>query len=95
MNVTVLAMKQIAPLPIDELAQALKNISHVLIVEEAVTSACVHDAIAREFAQKQVYTLDLGSNYVPHGDMDSLYAHYGMDGKSIADHILEVLKIED
>ena len=38
---------------------------------------------------------DLGREYVPHGDMASLYKHYGLDGQSIADHILEVGQIED
>ena len=94
-DAAVVAMKRIAPLPVKALAQALKDIPYVLTVEEAVSAACIHDAVSQQFPHKRVDFLDLGGDYAPHGDMKSLYDHYGLDGQSIAGHILEVLKIED
>ena len=95
-DVAVLSMKRISPLPIRALAQSLGDIPYVLVVEEAASAACIHDSLARIFHHKhQVDALDLGNDYVPHGDMRSLYAHYGLDAASIAKHILEVLKIEN
>ena len=95
-DVAVLSMKRISPLPIRALAQALGDIPYVLVVEEAASAACIHDSLARIFHYKhRVDALDLGNDYVPHGDVRSLYAHYGLDAASIAKHILEVLKIEN
>ena len=91
----VIALKQVAPLPMDALKAALERFSYMLIVEEAASAASIHDSIARIFPGKQVDCLDLGADYVSHGSIASLYKHFGLDGKSIADHILEVQKIED
>ena len=91
----VIALKQVAPLPMDALKAALERFSYMLIVEEAASAASIHDSIARIFPGKQVDCLDLGADYVSHGGIASLYKHFGLDGKSIADHILEVQKIED
>ena len=91
----VITLKQVCPLPVDGIKSLLDGFSHILVVEEVVAEASIHDAIARIYPEKQVNFLNLGNAYVPHGDMASLYKHYGLDGQSIAESILEVLKIEN
>ena len=36
--------------------------------------------------------MDLGNKFVTHGDMKSLYKHYGLDAQSIADKAREAIK---
>ena len=91
----VITLKQVCPLPVDGIKSLLDGFSHILVVEEVAAEASIHDAIARIYPEKQVNFLNLGNAYVPHGDMASLYKHYGLDGQSIAESILEVLKIEN
>ena len=91
----VITLKQVCPLPVDGIKSLLDEFSHILVVEEVAAEASIHDAIARIYPEKQVNFLNLGNAYVPHGDMASLYKHYGLDGQSIAESILEVLKIEN
>jgi 1-deoxy-D-xylulose-5-phosphate synthase len=95
----VISLKAIAPLPVDALVDALGGIRHLIVAEEAFSQAAIADTLSCRLRQTgenyRVDSLDLGSHYVPHGDMASLYKHYGLDGASIADFILEVRKIED
>ena len=39
--------------------------------------------------------IDLGSRFVTHGAVDALYQQYGLDAQSIANHVMEVLKVEN
>ena len=66
-----------------------------LILEEAnsgsgiggVLTAALHHA----FPGCTVAVRDLGSEFVPHGSVELLYKHYGLDGASIAELAKEVL----
>ena len=96
---SVISLKSISPIPFDELDGALREIKHIVIAEEAFAEAAIHNSMACHLRAlpgiRRIDCLDLGREYVPHGDMASLYKHYGLDGQSIADHILEVGQIED
>ena len=95
---SVIGLQQIAPLPLCALRDAVFGMRHVIIAEEASSQAAVHDTLAlflRENCDvERVDCLDLGDEYVTHGDMASLYKHYHLDAASIADFILEVRKVE-
>ena len=95
----VISLKTLAPLPVGELMEALGGIRHVFVAEEAFSEAAVHDVLSCRIRELddgvRVYGMDLGSGYMTHGDMASLYKHYGLDGQSIADFIWEVRKIEN
>ena len=91
----MIALKQVNPLPIEAMKTALEGFSYVLIAEEAAAEASIHDSIATHFPDIHFDCLDLGSAYVSHGDMGSLYRHYGLDGQSLADHIWEVGQVEN
>ena len=43
----------------------------------------------------KVHGIDLGMDFVPHGNTNSLYRKTGLDCDSIADYISEVLQHED
>ena len=95
----VISLKAIAPLPVEALIEALGGIRHLIIAEESFSEAAIADTLSCLLRQTgenyRMDSIDLGSHYAPHGDMASLYKHYGLDGASIAYFILEVRKIED
>jgi len=72
---------------------------HVFVAEEICSGAGISEAIAMSIQKSghayKVHNLDLGKNFVPHGDMNSLYRQTGLDSDSIADYICEVLRHED
>ena len=67
----------------------------VIIVEETCAGSGIREALAAKLyqmnSQRGVYGLDLGSDFVPHGAMDKLYASRGLDAQGIAAYVKEVL----
>jgi len=66
-----------------------------LIVEEATHGSGIGDALAAKLYSTypgcRVDVMDLGNEFVPHGNVEILYKHYGLDGASIAERAREVL----
>ena len=42
----------------------------------------------------RVTGMDLGGEFVTHGNTVQLYQHYGLDGASVAQKIMEVQRVE-
>ena len=91
---SVLRITALTEAAMEQLCMALQGKDYILIAEETSRQASVHDWLARYLAGHRVDCLDLGSEYVPHGDLNTLYKHYGLDGQSIADHIQEAIQVE-
>ena len=98
-NVSVIRLTRIAPLPVEALAKALAGFRYVLVVEETAAGAGIHEKLAWELRllcpHCRVDALDLGKSFVTHGSMDTLYRHYGLDAASVAEKIQEVLSNEN
>ena len=88
----VLRLLQVAPLPMDEIRAKLGESKHVIVVEEVCTGSGIGQALAELLPDRTVTTMDLGDKFVTHGDMKSLYKHYGLDAQSIADAAREVIR---
>ena len=73
-------------------SEALAKLVHgpVIVVEEAAAGSGVKERIGWALPGKQVHGIDLGENFVPHGDMASLLRMYGLDHESIAKFAREV-----
>ncbi len=93
-SAAVIRLTRLSPLPVQDCIEALAGIRQVLVVEETANQASVCDHLANQLSGCCVSGLDLGCEYVTHGDMTSLYQHYGLDGQSIAQTIMEVRKVE-
>ena len=91
---TVLRLLTLDKLPVKEMLEQMTD--RVLIVEEACTGSGIREAFAwrlKELSpEKNVYGMDLGSDFVPHGSQQKLYAYCGLDEASIAKKAEEVLK---
>ena len=66
----------------------------VVVVEEAAAGSGIKEAVAWELTGRAVHGIDLGADFVPHGDQDSLYKFTGLDAGSITDFVCEVLHHE-
>ena len=71
----------------------------VFVAEEACAGSGISETIAMTL-QKQniacrVHAMDLGRDFVPHGNTNRLYRLTGLDGESIADYMREVLLHEN
>jgi 1-deoxy-D-xylulose-5-phosphate synthase len=89
-EVTVLRLMAIAPLPVEEIAVHLSS-DRVLILEEISAGSAVCHNLARELYDRnpnlRIRSLNLGDGFVPHGNLKDLYGHYGLDGVSVAEYI--------
>ena len=89
-NISVIRLTELAPIDLVSLKAALVGIDHVIVAEE--TCAGVHGAIALELGgEHNISVIDLKGEYVPHGKIEELYERYGMDGRSMAKKVKEVL----
>ena len=92
--VTVLRLLTLAPLPIEEILPYISDGVPVCIIEEMMASCGVGGALAQALPGCRVYEKNLGEQYVPHGDLETLYRHCGLDGESIANFVQEVCSLE-
>ena len=72
---------------------------HVFVVEEVSSGSGIKEAIAWTLSQYhvdcKVHGIDLGREFIPHGDTKSLYCLTGLDNGSIYDYVREVLSHEN
>lgn len=95
-NATVLRLLTAAPLPVYHMLTMMSRTPHVVVVEETAAGCGIRETLAWELQHLKpgvrVDGIDLGHQYVTHGDMNSLYRHYGLDSNSIASYVQEVLQ---
>ena len=98
-GVSVLRMLSVSPLPTDQIFAQVNPEKPVLVLEEVCSGSGVGQDLAyglMNFDRNiRVFTMDLGTNFVSHGAVDSLYHHLGLDAEAIANRVLEVLKVEN
>ena len=72
---------------------------HIFVVEEVCHGSGISGDIALCLQKAGldciVHSIDLGSEFVPHGDMHSLYTRTGLDNGCITHYIREVLRNEN
>ena len=92
---TVLRLTELSELSIPELAQQIAGKS-LVILEEVSGGTGIAPELALKFGQYdsaiRIYSRDLGPDFVPHGSVNKLYEHCGLDARSVAEYIQEVLR---
>ena len=97
-HATVLRLLMVAPLPVEDVCRLAVPGKPVVMMEETQANACIGEALAYAVGARlnvPVSTINLGEQYVTHGNINQLYAHYGLDGRSVANHVQEVLSNEN
>ena len=95
----VYRLTAIHPLPAGALEAALSDCAHAVILEEVCSGSGISEALQWALADRvpacRFTKIDLGDQFVTHGAVKELYGACGLDGASIASHIMEVLKVEN
>jgi len=92
----VLRLMSVQPLPTDEIAALAVPNKPVIVVEETSANCGIGDALASALQSRtRVWCLNLGDQYVQHGAVDILWAHYGISAEHIIKKVQEVLSNEN
>ena len=96
---TVLRLLTVSPLDMEQIIANLSQTRHVVVLEETCNGSGIREALAWQLHQAmsdcRVDGIDLGKQYVTHGDMAALYRHCGLDAQSVCDYIQEVVRGEN
>ncbi len=66
----------------------------VVVFEEAAANSGIKEAVAWTLPGRRVYGVDLGADFVPHGDQASLYRLTGLDAEGMTNFVSEVVHHE-
>ena len=98
-DAAVIRLTRIAPLPVDEIYEALSGCKLVYVAEEVAGNCGIFPQLACGLSvrdnQIRVCGKDLGNQYIRHGALDRLYDYYGLSGDKIAESIMEVTQSEN
>ena len=92
-HATVLRLTELSGFCAEEIFFRMNGCRKLIVVEETVSSCSIAPEIANQLHKLdmriKVDALNLGGGFATHGSMDKLYAHYGLDGASIAAYVEE------
>ena len=91
-EVTVLRLQRVDTLPVKAILEGMSQNRKLVIMEEVCAHSGIKEALSMELAGCDVHGIDLGHRYVTHGSLQELYRFCKLDGQSVADYVLEVLK---
>ena len=98
-SATVLRLLSVSPLPALQVADRLSANHRVVVLEETCSGSGIREALAWQLQKLvpdcRVGGIDLGNQFVTHGNTNKLYEHYGLDAQSVAAYIQEVLAVEN
>lgn len=86
-SAAVYRLTRLAPLPAQELRQALDAFGCIVVVEEVCSGSGIRQDIAYLMQGRQIFGIDLGDRFPTHGTIDELYEHYHLDAASIAAYV--------
>ena len=96
-DVTILRLFSTTNIPYEELSNQITG-KNLIVVEEACSGSGIKEAFAwymRDYAPDcTVHAMDLGSEFIPHGDLPSLFHMVGLDAEGIVGYVQEVLSHE-
>lgn len=91
---SVLRLLSVKPLPVQKLASVLPENAKIICLEEVCGGSGICQPLSWELGKIRpdcnVYGIDLGHRFVPHGSIESLYRDAGLDAVSIAAFVREV-----
>lgn len=92
---TVLRLLRLSSIPAEELIKWMAPGTFAVVVEEAAEGSGIRQELAYDLRrldpQRRIDGIDLGREFVPHGDQKKLYQQCGLDADSIACFVKEGL----
>ena len=95
---TVLRLLELSKIPAEEILGLMSQEKKIVVIEETAASSGIKQALAWELISRcpdcRVSGIDLGPDFVPHGDQKKLYEYCGLDTASIVRFVNGVLDRE-
>lgn len=96
---TVLRLLELSDLPAQAVLDAMPERKKLVVIEETAANSGIKESLAWSLQALcpacSVSGIDLGRNFVPHGDQKKLYAYCAIDPESIAQFVNGVLANEE
>lgn len=97
-DATVLRLADLSDFSAQNISSYIPDGNTIVIIEEAADGSGIKQSLGWELRRVRpdccVYGMDLGKDFVPHGDQKKLLALRGLDENSIACYVREVLRNE-
>ena len=98
-DATVIRLMCINPLSADDIICKLPKSRTVFVAEEIAGNCGIREHISCLLKSAnnayEVSGVDLGNQYIQHGAVDKLYAHYGLSAEKLAQAVMEVRQSEN
>ena len=98
-DASVLRLLSLSDLPVAEIAKHLPENGKLFAVEEVSGGCGICQELAYEMQKCRpdctVLGKDLGKQYICHGNLDTLYDHYGLSAEAIKTWVMEEYKVEN
>ena len=95
---TVLRLLELSDIPAEEILHLMPECKKAVVIEETAAGSGIKQALAWELRMLcpdcRIFGIDLGADFVPHGDQKKLYAYCGIDADSISRFVSGVLSDE-
>ena len=96
-EIEIVKLGKIWPVDYDSICASLEKTGRLLVLEECAASGSIGEKIASELVRRKISPesavfKNLGTSFVTHGDIGSLYKACGIDAVSVADAIAEELE---
>ena len=93
-EVSVLRLMCINPVAVEDILKQVDGGKPVFVVEEAAGNCGIYEHISSLLHEAgfkgDVYGLNLGNQYIPHGNIETLHDRYGLSPEKIVKSIVEV-----
>ena len=95
---SVYGILSLKPLPIKQIEIILQNIPYYTVFENCYTSGGISEYLNSQIncslRYKNIYNVAFPDNFIPHGRVSELFAHYSMDSDSITNKIINLIHTE-
>ena len=92
----LIRLKELKPLPDEELLKSVRKSGRLLISEQTVSQGCVGESVACALAGSgvEICLINFGDSFVTHGSTKDLLDAYGLSGEKMFRKALEVFSFE-
>ncbi|HQG41789.1 MAG TPA: 1-deoxy-D-xylulose-5-phosphate synthase, partial [Spirochaetota bacterium] len=95
---SVYGILSLKPLPINQIEIILQNIPYYTVFENCYTSGGISEYLNSQIncslRYKNIYNVAFPDNFILHGRVSELFAHYSMDSDSITNKIISLIHTE-
>lgn len=96
---TVLRLTRLSDLPVETISKAISANKKVVVLEEISGQCGICQELSYELQKFypgcRVSGVDLGKRYVRHGNINTLYEHYGLSPETIKNYVMEAHQNEN